>query len=77
MAPFEGPFDVNETSVCDELPVNSPMVSGRTEDSFCVWDLAPFQVCLGFVEEVKSVEALGGSSLRHIWTIAWALNKYG
>ena len=28
------------------------------------------------VGEVKSVRALD-SSLRHVWTIAWALRKYG
>jgi hypothetical protein len=76
MAQFEGTFDPNQTAVCDTLYLNSPMDRVLLRGSLCGWAFSPSQFCLAFVKEVKSMGAFD-SSLRHVWTIAWALRKYG
>jgi hypothetical protein len=76
MAQFEGAFDPNQTAVCDTLYLNSPMDRVLLRGSLCGRAFSPSQFCLAFVKELKSMEAFV-SSLRHVWTIAWALRKYG
>jgi len=56
--------------------VKSPMVLGLAEGATLRVTLFPFHLCLVAVVEVKYVRAVD-SSLRHVWTIAWALRNYG
>jgi hypothetical protein len=65
VAQIEEVFDPQLTPVWDVLHVNSPMLSGFTEGLGLRVGLFPSQLCLVFIEEVKSMGALD-SSLRHV-----------